>query len=100
MNSPKRSLLAKLSQEALHLRLKLDRMKNIFFLKAPRFGVLAVLLLLGGLARAEAAAPAPLRVLLFSGQNNHDWKTTTPRLKSILTESGRRILDNFLRMRV
>jgi len=28
-------------------------------------------------------------VLLFSGQNNHDWKTTTPKLESILTASGR-----------
>ena len=31
----------------------------------------------------------PIRVLLFSGQNNHDWKTTTPKLESILTASGR-----------
>lgn len=38
-------------------------------------------------------AAAPLRVLIFSGQNNHDWKTTTPRLKSILTESGRFAVD-------
>lgn len=35
------------------------------------------------------AADQPIRVLIFSGQNNHDWKTTTPKLKSILTDSGR-----------
>ena len=35
------------------------------------------------------AADAPIRVLIFSGQNNHDWKTTTPKLKSILAQSGR-----------
>ncbi len=33
--------------------------------------------------------PKPLRVLLLSGQNNHDWKTTTPALHAILTQSGR-----------
>ena len=35
------------------------------------------------------AAEAPLRVLILSGQNNHDWRQTTPKLKSILTASGR-----------
>lgn len=38
---------------------------------------------------ASAAPPAPIRVLLFSGQNNHDWKHTTPKLVDILTASGR-----------
>ena len=36
-----------------------------------------------------AAAERPLRVLIFSGQNNHDWSTTTPKLKAILLGSGR-----------
>ena len=35
------------------------------------------------------SAPPELRVLIFSGQNNHDWRQTTPKLKSILTASGR-----------
>ena len=34
-----------------------------------------------------------LRVLIFSGQNNHDWRTTTPRLKAILESSGRFAVD-------
>jgi type 1 glutamine amidotransferase len=38
---------------------------------------------------APAAAPAKLAVLILSGQNNHDWKTTTPLLKRILESSGR-----------
>jgi type 1 glutamine amidotransferase/HEAT repeat protein len=38
---------------------------------------------------AACAAERPLRILLFSGQNNHDWKTTTPKLKAILADSGR-----------
>jgi hypothetical protein len=31
-----------------------------------------------------AEAPPPIRVLLLTGQNNHDWKATTPRIESIL----------------
>ncbi len=31
----------------------------------------------------------PIRVLVLSGQNNHDWKATTPKLVAILKESGR-----------
>jgi type 1 glutamine amidotransferase len=41
---------------------------------------------------AGPSAPAgetPIRVLVLSGQNNHDWKTTTPKLVAILKESGR-----------
>lgn len=38
---------------------------------------------------AASDSSPPVRVLLFSGQNNHDWKTTTPKLTSILTDSGR-----------
>lgn len=39
------------------------------------------------------AADLPVRVLLFSGQNNHDWRQTTPKLKSTLTASGRFAVD-------
>jgi type 1 glutamine amidotransferase len=35
------------------------------------------------------AADAPVRVLIFSGQNNHDWKETTPKLEGILKADGR-----------
>lgn len=41
---------------------------------------------------AGPQAPAlekPIRVLILSGQNNHDWKATTPKLVAILKESGR-----------
>jgi len=40
-------------------------------------------------AVGAAAAPGKLRVLLVSGQNNHDWRATTPALVKILEESGR-----------
>jgi type 1 glutamine amidotransferase/HEAT repeat protein len=44
---------------------------------------------LGIFASTVWAAERPLRVLIFSGQNNHDWQSTTPKLKSILQETGR-----------
>ena len=43
-------------------------------------------------ALAPAAEPV-VRVLIFSGQNNHDWRATTPKLKSILESSGRFTVD-------
>jgi type 1 glutamine amidotransferase len=35
----------------------------------------------------------PIRVLILSGQNNHDWHTTTPALKSLYEKSGRFVVD-------
>ena len=46
---------------------------------------LAALLLGGGLLTAQAA---PLPTLIIDGQNNHDWKGTTPVMKKILEETG------------
>ena len=30
--------------------------------------------------------PGKIRVLIFSGRNNHDWRTTTPFLRKILVD--------------
>jgi len=46
--------------------------------------LLVCLLVLAGFA-AEAAS---MKVLIIDGQNNHDWKTTTPLFKQILEETG------------
>lgn len=35
------------------------------------------------------AYAAPIRVLILSGQNNHAWQETTPKLRAILEENGR-----------
>lgn len=55
--------------------------------------VWAGILLLGLLlCPAPDPAPAPaksVRVLLLSGQSNHDWKSTTPKLKAVLEAGGR-----------
>jgi len=44
-------------------------------------------------ALAFSAHAAPLKVLLVDGQNNHDWKTTSPVLKQILEENGLATVD-------
>ncbi len=45
-------------------------------------------------AAASGRSPvAKVRVLLLSGQNNHDWKSTSPALKRVLEESGRFAVD-------
>jgi len=55
---------------------------------------LLVLGLLASLAAGRAAASGePVRVLLLSGQNNHDWRATTPELLAILRESGGFVVD-------
>ena len=41
------------------------------------------------LLAAAALHAAPVRTLIFSGQNNHGWRTTTPYLESLLTGCGR-----------
>lgn len=40
-------------------------------------------------AGSGLASEKLVRVLIFSGQNNHPWAKTTPELKRILTDSGR-----------
>lgn len=47
------------------------------------------LLVLSGMA----AAADPVKVLIVDGQNNHNWKGTTPILKSFLEKSGRFTVD-------
>jgi uncharacterized protein len=46
-------------------------------------------LLLVAAATAVFAAPAPIKVLIVDGQNNHAWATTTPLLVKILQNTGR-----------
>ncbi len=39
--------------------------------------------------RTDMPKPGPVRVLILSGQGNHDWKSTTPKLAAILQKSDR-----------
>lgn len=54
---------------------------------------LAVLFSLCALAPAQNTLPlfqeGRIRTLIFSGRNNHDWRTTTPALKKYLLDTGR-----------
>ena len=41
----------------------------------------------------QLCAEPPIHVLIFSGQNNHNWRETTPKLKAILASSGNFSMD-------
>ena len=49
---------------------------------------LAVLAILASTLIGNAAEPAKIAVLIIDGQNNHNWKATTPVMKKYLEESG------------
>ncbi|MCK7527822.1 MAG: hypothetical protein MZV64_64535 [Ignavibacteriales bacterium] len=36
--------------------------------------------------RTDMPKPGPVRVLILSGQGNHDWRSTTPKLVAILQD--------------
>src|SRR5437879_798507 len=40
------------------------------------------------LVTAASTVAQPIKTLLLDGQNNHDWKSTTPVLRKILVDSG------------
>ena len=52
-----------------------------------------VVLSVGLFTVSSAGAADPIRVLIVDGQNNHNWKGTTPILKEFLTNSGRFSVD-------
>ncbi len=54
---------------------------------------LSALLAAFALVGAAAAAPPPVAVLIVDGQNNHNWKATTPVLKRQLEATGRFTVD-------
>jgi type 1 glutamine amidotransferase len=58
-------------------------------LAAVLFGLVAV----AAACRPDTAVHGTVRVLVLSGQNNHDWKSTTPKLVAILQSGGRFEVD-------
>ncbi len=54
-----------------------------------RFTLTLIALALCAPFGARAQTPKKTSVLIFSGQNNHNWRLTTPNLRSILEQSGR-----------
>ena len=62
-----------------------------FILLSQRCLLLPLMLL--GFGINPLRAEPPIHVLIFSGQNNHDWRATTPKLKSILASGGNFSVD-------
>ena len=60
-------------------------MGRLFFLTAA---VICAMLFLAPRAHADDAKPASIKALIVDGQNNHEWKKTTPVLKAALVERG------------
>jgi type 1 glutamine amidotransferase len=61
-----------------------------------RLAVLAAVFLGAGLLLSQVAAgeaKGKIRVVIIDGQNNHDWRSTTPFLKKVLQDSGRFSVD-------
>ncbi len=52
-----------------------------------RVGLLVALAL--AMILSAAAAPPPVRVMLLTGVNHHDWRATTPEIAAVLREAGR-----------
>lgn len=53
----------------------------------------AILLLIACVVPLASLGATPLRVLILSGQNNHDWSATTPVLRKILERQERFVVD-------
>jgi len=58
-----------------------------------RLGVLAAVGLALGLSAAPAVAQDKIKVILIDGQNNHNWRATTPVMKKSLEDTGRFTVD-------
>jgi type 1 glutamine amidotransferase len=57
-------------------------------------GALALALFIGSATAADDKAPvAKIKVLIIDGQNNHDWRATTPHMKKVLESCGRFTVD-------
>ena len=55
-------------------------------MKSLRASLASVLIALLSLGTARAATP--LKALILDGQNNHDWKSSTPHLKQVIEATG------------
>jgi type 1 glutamine amidotransferase len=64
-------------------------MRRSTFLSAILLAAVSITPVLAG----EPDASKKIRVILIDGQNNHDWRSTSPWLKQVLEESGRFSVD-------
>lgn len=61
-------------------------LKRLLFLAAVGIAAVGLIALTAPFAGAGAKK---IRVVIIDGQNNHDWRSTTPLMKKVLEESGR-----------
>ncbi len=54
---------------------------------------LGLLAVLGSVVRPEDKPAGTIKAVLIDGQNNHDWRTTSPFLKKVLEDTGRFRVD-------
>lgn len=64
------------------------RLHSIGFMLLP-----IIFIALSAMGQAPADSSGKLRALIIDGQNNHDWKATTPLLRKALESSGRFTVD-------
>ena len=57
------------------------------------FGILAIPFAWISTHASAQDAASPIRVLILTGRNNHDWKQTTPMLQQVLEKSGKFRVD-------
>jgi type 1 glutamine amidotransferase len=71
------------------------KIRQLASMRTPLISFLVCLTLCatGGSTRGAQPSSGPLRVILLSGKNNHNWKETTPKIKAILEDSGRFLVD-------
>jgi uncharacterized protein len=56
-------------------------------------GVVFLLAIVGAASVSQAQEPKKVRVLIVDGQNNHNWRATTPVMKKALLDSGKFSVD-------
>ena len=62
----------------------------------------ALALSIAALAQTPAPQPQKLQVLIITGQNAPDWRSTTPVLRQMLEDTGKfevRVMEEYLAMR-
>ncbi len=64
-------------------------LRGFFFAVAFFLGVAIVVTAMTAKPTLAADEPPKLRVLIFSGLNNHDWRSTTPVIKKMFTDCAR-----------
>lgn len=61
--------------------------------RISRLGLLLAAISICYVGEVTGADKEKIKVLIIDGQNNHDWRSTTPLMKKVLEDSGRFVVD-------